>query len=103
MHAPAMAKLLQVRDVPDDVQRRLKVRAAQARTSPSEYVLADGASVHAPDLMNVEVLHVIRRSTISGAIATGRAESMRDDLADLPSTSISPRRCSSSRGRCATT
>jgi len=37
----AMAKLLQVRDVPDDLHRTLKVRAAQAGTSLSEYVRAE--------------------------------------------------------------
>lgn len=36
-----MAKLLQVRAVPDDVHRTLKVRAAQAGTSLSEYVRAE--------------------------------------------------------------
>lgn len=36
-----MAKLLQVRQVPDDVHRTLKVRAAQAGTSLSEYVRAE--------------------------------------------------------------
>ena len=36
-----MPKLLQVRDVPDDVHRTLKVRAAQAGTSLSEYVRAE--------------------------------------------------------------
>jgi plasmid stability protein len=36
-----MAKLVQVREVPDDVHRTLKVRAAQAGTSLSEYVRAE--------------------------------------------------------------
>jgi plasmid stability protein len=36
-----MSKLLQVREVPDDVHRTLKVRAAQAGTSLSEYVRAE--------------------------------------------------------------
>jgi plasmid stability protein len=36
-----MPKLLQVREVPDDVHRTLKVRAAQAGTSLSEYVRAE--------------------------------------------------------------
>ena len=49
-----------------------------------ELVLADGASVHAPDLMSVEVLHVIRRMTLGGALSIGRAEEVRQDLHDLP-------------------
>lgn len=36
-----MAKMLQVRNVPDDVHRRLKSRAALAGTSMSEYVLRE--------------------------------------------------------------
>ena len=40
-HRPHMARLLQVREVPDDVHRTLKVRAAQAGTSLSEYVRAE--------------------------------------------------------------
>jgi plasmid stability protein len=36
-----MAKLLQVREVPDHVHRTLKVRAAQSGTSLSEYVRAE--------------------------------------------------------------
>jgi predicted nucleic acid-binding protein len=50
----------------------------------TELILADGASVHAPDLMSVEVLHVIRRLARNGAITAGRADAMRHDLADLP-------------------
>jgi len=49
-----------------------------------ELVLTDGASVHAPDLMSIEVLHVIRRLTLSGTITTTRADEMRYDLADVP-------------------
>lgn len=36
-----MPRLLQVREVPDDVHRTLKVRAARAGTSLSEYVRAE--------------------------------------------------------------
>jgi plasmid stability protein len=39
--SPQVSKLLQVRQVPDDVHRTLKVRAAQAGTSLSEYVRAE--------------------------------------------------------------
>ena len=49
-----------------------------------DLVLTDGASVHAPDLMSVEVLHVVRRLTLSGTITTTRADELRHDLADLP-------------------
>jgi plasmid stability protein len=36
-----MTKLLQIRDVPDDVHRTLQARAAKASTSLSEYVRAE--------------------------------------------------------------
>jgi len=49
-----------------------------------ELVLADRASVHAPDLMSIEVLHVIRRAARRGAISGERADEVRHDLADLP-------------------
>ncbi|MBA3421100.1 MAG: toxin-antitoxin system HicB family antitoxin [Thermoleophilaceae bacterium] len=36
-----MSKMLQVRNVPDDVHRTLKIRAAEAGVSLSDYVLAE--------------------------------------------------------------
>ncbi len=36
-----MSKMLQIRNIPDDVHRRLKSRAALAGTSMSEYVLRE--------------------------------------------------------------
>ena len=36
-----MSKMLQVRNIPDDVHRRLKSRAALAGTSMSDYVLRE--------------------------------------------------------------
>ncbi|WP_419933830.1 FitA-like ribbon-helix-helix domain-containing protein [Candidatus Palauibacter sp.] len=36
-----MSKMLQIRNVPDDVHRRLKSRAALAGTSMSDYVLRE--------------------------------------------------------------
>ena len=36
-----MAKMLQIRNVPDDTHRRLKSRAALAGTSMSDYVLRE--------------------------------------------------------------
>ncbi len=49
-----------------------------------DLVLTDGASVHAPELVNVEVLHVMRRMTITGALSAARANEMRADFAELP-------------------
>jgi predicted nucleic acid-binding protein len=49
-----------------------------------DLVLAPGASVHAPDLVNVEVLHLLRRHACTGQVTLERSEEMRRDLADLP-------------------
>jgi antitoxin FitA len=36
-----MSKMIQIRNVPDDLHRKLKVRAAERGTSLSEYLLAE--------------------------------------------------------------
>jgi antitoxin FitA len=36
-----MSKMIQIRNVPDDFHRKLKVRAAERGTSLSEYLLAE--------------------------------------------------------------
>jgi predicted nucleic acid-binding protein len=50
----------------------------------TELVLGPGASVHAPDLVNAEVLHVLRRHARSGEVTLERSDEMRRDFADLP-------------------
>jgi plasmid stability protein len=40
-----MTRMIQIRNVPDDVHRTLKVRAAQAGMSLSDYLLAEVAEV----------------------------------------------------------
>ena len=59
------------------------------RRGPGEVRLMDlvvgpGASVHAPDLVNAEVLHVLRRHALSGQVTPERSDEMRQDFADLP-------------------
>ena len=41
MHASSMSKMIQVRNVPDDLHRRLKSRAALAGMSLSDYLLGE--------------------------------------------------------------
>ncbi|MCY4376040.1 MAG: hypothetical protein OXC31_19985 [Spirochaetaceae bacterium] len=43
-----MAKLLQIRNVPDDLHRRLKARSARADMSMSDYVLRAEAMLVTP-------------------------------------------------------
>ena len=61
-----MAKTIQVRDVPDDVHRRLTIRAAEERRSLSELVRA-------------EIVEIARRPTMS---------EMLDRLATRPLTEV---------------
>jgi len=50
-HAVSMSSMIQIRNVPEDVHRTLKVRAAQAGMSLSEFLLR-------------EVIHVAQRPTL---------------------------------------
>jgi predicted nucleic acid-binding protein len=49
-------------------------------------LFADGADLHAPHLLDVEVAHVVRRYAAGGAMKPGRAAEAIDDLGDLPIT-----------------
>lgn len=40
-HVQHMSKMIQIRNVPDDLHRRLKVRAAQEGTTLSDYLLRE--------------------------------------------------------------
>jgi predicted nucleic acid-binding protein len=48
-----------------------------------EKILADGESVHAPHLLDVEVVQVIRRLVATDVISVVRAKEALDDLLDL--------------------
>ena len=48
--------------------------------------LSAGASLHAPQLIDLEVLSVLRRQTASGAIVERRASLAIQDLVELPLT-----------------
>ena len=53
-HATSMSKMIQVKNVPDDVHCTLKARAAQARMTLSDYVLRALSDLAArPDLDEV--------------------------------------------------
>ena len=60
------------------------LRLGPSRLRLMELVLGPGASVHAPDLVNAEVLHVLRRHARSGEVTLERSDEMRQDFADLP-------------------
>ena len=75
-----MAKVIQVRDVPEEIHRELTVRAAEAGMSLSAYVLEELRSVAARS-RNAEILMRAAhrssgpsRETILEVIDEGRAE-----------------------------
>ncbi len=51
-----------------------------------EHVLAAGAGMHAPHLLDVEVAQVLRRFVLAGIIRIDRAERAIDRLGELPIT-----------------
>ncbi len=56
----SMAKMIQIRNVPDDLHRALKVRAAQARMTLSDYLLNEVRQVAARPTLE-EVVERLRR------------------------------------------
>lgn len=69
----AMAKLLQVREVPDDVHRTLKVRAAQSGTSLSEYVRAELELIAARPTPEELRARLATRAAVTGGEAPAEA------------------------------
>lgn len=75
-----MGRVIQVRDVPDDVHAELRKRAAEAGTSLSDYVLAELRRV-ASRSRNAEILlrasqreWGVTHDAIIGALHSGRDE-----------------------------
>jgi predicted nucleic acid-binding protein len=52
-----------------------------ARIAPR--ILISDATLHAPHLLDIELLHVLRRLTQSGLLATADAQRAIDDILDL--------------------
>jgi plasmid stability protein len=59
-----MAKSIQVRDVPDDVHRRLAIRAAEQRLSLSEVVRADLVQLARRPTMEEMIARLATRPTL---------------------------------------
>lgn len=75
-----MAKTIQVRDVPDDVHRRLTERAAQERRSLSELVRAEIVEVARRPTM-VEMLDRLARRPVAEVPETA-AQALTRERAD---------------------
>jgi predicted nucleic acid-binding protein len=56
----------------------------QSADAVGERLLRPSETLHAPHLMDVEVVHVLRRYVLTGAIEGARGREALDDLADLP-------------------
>jgi len=88
-----MSKMIQIRNVPDELHRELRIRAAKAGMSLSEFLLrevakvaeklASQASLAAPHLLDAEVGHLIRRHVLTGLASTTRAAIALEDFLAL--------------------
>ncbi|MCP4305014.1 MAG: hypothetical protein GY926_12300 [bacterium] len=72
-----MSKMIQIRNVPEDVHRELKVRAAQAGTSLSEYLNAELARLasHRPLgelIAELDLEPSLRKGEAASAVRAGR-------------------------------
>ena len=65
-YSPDMSKMIQIRNVPDDLHRKLKIRAAERRMTLSDYLLAEITEV--ADLPTIEewVARVRERPPVEG-------------------------------------
>ena len=55
-----------------------------AAASIADRLFADGETLHAPHLLDLEIAQVLRRYTASGEMDPRRGQQALDDLADLP-------------------
>lgn len=75
-----MSKMIQVRDVPDDVHRTLKMRAAGAGMSLSDYIKQDlEAAARQPSLEEIDARVAARgRSRVRAATVVSALRQARD-------------------------
>lgn len=61
------------------------VIAALAGGAPSALLtrLGEDGDLHAPHLLDTEILHALRRLVLSGAMSEAKAQDIRSDVADL--------------------
>lgn len=66
-----------------DTSAVLEVLAARAPVAGLVERLASDGDLHGPHLLDTEVLHALRRMTMTGAISEDRAADARGDFAEL--------------------
>lgn len=73
LHASCMAQTLQIRNVPPDVHRTLKVRAAQAGMTLSDYLLRELTAVARRPTLAEIVARIRSRPAARAALDSARA------------------------------
>lgn len=73
MHACHMRKMIQVRNVPEDIHRTLKAQAALAGMSLSDFLLAEIRRIAERPSISELRQRVRRRSRVSGTISAAEA------------------------------
>jgi plasmid stability protein len=76
-----MPKMIQIRNVPDDLHRKLKVRAAQKGMSLSDYLLAEVERIaEVPTLEELTARIRRRKPVVTGEDSATVIRRMRDAL-----------------------
>lgn len=73
MHVVCMATNIQIRNVPEDVHRNLKMRAAQAGMSLSDYLLHELVAVSRRPTIEELIARVERRGSVKVVLDPARA------------------------------
>ena len=73
MHAGCMATTLQIRNVPEEIHRKLKLRAVQAGLSLSDYLLAELAAVAGRPTIEELIARIERRGPVRVTLDPARA------------------------------
>jgi len=80
-HVEDMSAMIQIRNVPDDLHRRLKARAAMAGMSLSEYLLKEISAVAARPTMEEMRARLATRSRVeTGESAADAIRALRGPL-----------------------
>lgn len=78
-----MAKMVQIRNVPDDIHRTMKARAARAGMSLSDYLLSEVRAVAARPTIE-EMVERLRRRRAAGGPSSAKIIRWVRDAADRP-------------------
>lgn len=77
-----MSVMIQIRNVPEDIHRTLKVRAAEAGMSLSEYLLRELRSLAGRPTFQEVVERLESREPVRGVDVAALIREMRGDLPD---------------------